>query len=101
MKNQDVEVEVKGYFDKVTHFYCENTKVYCYVNYQGRRTLKGWCSTDICRAFETFDEFIKYRNGDLKNCDLSGAMGLDIDFSKYVADDTTKLPIGEECKFGL
>lgn len=95
LKNQDVEVEVKGYFDKVTHFYCENTKVYCYVNYQGRRTLKGWCSTDICRAFETFDEFIKYRNGDLKNCDLSGAMGLDIDFSKYVADDTTKLPIGK------
>ncbi len=86
---------VNGYFDKATHFYCEETKVYRYYNYQGRKTLNQWRSIDVCRAFETFDEFIKYRNGNLKNCDLSGAIDLDVDFSKYKTDDTTKLPIKE------
>ena len=27
LKNQDVEIKVIGYFDKATHFYCEETKV--------------------------------------------------------------------------
>lgn len=31
----------------------------------------------------------------MKNCDLSGAIDLDVDFSKYKTDDTTKLPIKE------
>lgn len=95
LKNQDVEINVIGYFDKVTHFYCEKTQVYRYNNFQGRKTLNRWHSVDVCRAFETFDEFIRYRNGDLKNCDLSGAIDLDVDFSKYITDDTTKLPIKE------
>lgn len=95
LKNQDIEMTVIGYFDKVTHFYCEETKVYCYYNCQGRKTLNQWHSADVCRAFETFDEFIKHRNGNLKNCDLSEAIDLDVDFSKYTTDDTTKLPIGE------
>ena len=51
------------------------------------------CSVDVCRAFETFDEFIQYRDGDLRNCDLSEAIDLDVDFSQYTTDDTTKLPI--------
>ena len=95
LKNQDVEMTVIGYFDKVTHFYCEEIKVYRYDNCQGRKTLNQWRSVDVCRAFETFDEFIKHRNGNLKNCDLSGAIDLDVDFSKYMTDDTTKLPIRE------
>ncbi|MFQ7273467.1 MAG: metallophosphoesterase [Blautia producta] len=95
LKNQDVKIEVKGYFDKITHFYCEEMKVYCYENRQGRKLLNKWCSADVCQAFETFDEFIKYRNGDLTNCDLSEAIDLNIDFSKYTTDDTTKLPINK------
>lgn len=98
LKNQDVEITVEGYFDKVTHFYCEKTKVYRYYNNQGRKTLNRWRSVDVCRAFETFDEFIKYRNGNLENCDLSGAIDLNVDFSKYTTDDTTKLPIRENAK---
>ena len=35
LKNQDVEMTVVGYFDKVTHFYCEETQVYRYYNCQG------------------------------------------------------------------
>lgn len=98
LKNQNVEMIVEGYFDKATHFYCEETKVYRYYNNQGRKTLNHWCSVDVCRAFGTFDEFIKYRNGNLKNCDLSGAVDLNVDFSKYTTDDTTRLPIRENAK---
>lgn len=98
LKNQNVEITVEGYFDKVTHFYCEETKVYRYYNNQGRKTLNRWRNVDVCRAFETFDEFIKYRNGNLENCDLSGAIDLNVDFSKYTTDDTTKLPIRENAK---
>ena len=29
-------------------------------------TLNQRRSVEVCRAFETFDEFIKYRNGNLK-----------------------------------
>ena len=93
LKNKDVEIDVIGYFDKTTHFYCEETKAYRYCDRQGRKILNRWCSVDACRAFQTFDEFIKYRNGNLKNCDLSGAIDLDVDFSKYTTDSTTKLPI--------
>ena len=58
--------------------------------------MNQWRSVDVCRAFETFDEFVKYRKGNLKNCDLSEAIDLDVDFSKYTTDDTTKLPIRED-----
>ena len=95
LKNGDIETEVRGYFDKITHFYCEKTKVYRYENRQGRKKLDRRNSVDVCRAFETFDEFIKYRKGNLKNCDLSGAIDLNVDFSKYKTDETTKLPIGK------
>lgn len=95
LKNQNIEMTVIGYFDKVTHFYCEEIKVYRYYNCQGRKALNQWHSVNVCRAFETFDEFIKYRNGNLKNCDLSEAIDLDVDFSKYTTDNTTKLPIRE------
>mgnify|MGYP001779268632 FL=1 len=95
LKNQNIEMRVICYFDKATHFYCEATKVFRYYNCQGRKTLNQRRSVEVCRAFETFDEFIKYRNGNLKNCDLSGAIDLDVDFSKYATDDTTKLPIRE------
>ena len=55
--------------------------------------MNNFPRVNVCRAFETFDEFIKYRNGDLRNCDLSGDIELDVDFSKFTIDDTTKLPI--------
>lgn len=98
LENNDVEIVTESYFDKTTHFYCERTKAYCYINHRGRRVLNKSASAYMCRIFETFDEFIKYRNGDLKNCDLSGAIELDVDFSKYVTDDMTKLPLGKNAK---
>lgn len=96
LKNQDVEINVIGYFDKATHFYCEEKQVYRYNNCHGRKTLNQRCSVDVCRAFETFDEFVKYRRGNLENCDLSEAINLDVDFSKYSTNDKTKLPIKQD-----
>ena len=95
LKNKNIETEIYCYFDKVSHFYCEETKVYCYENRQGRRILNKLRGVTVCRAFETFEEFIKYRKGDLRNCDLSQDINLKVNFLKYIIDDTTKLPIGE------
>lgn len=96
LERRDFEVKTRGYFDLKTHFYCEEKKVYRYENCQGRKILNHWRSVDVCRAFETFDAFIEYRNGDLRNCDLSGAIDLNIDFSIYKTDDTTQFPLTEK-----
>ena len=45
------------------------------------------------QADESFDDFIRYRKGDLRNCDLSGILECDKDFSVYIVNETTKLPI--------
>ena len=91
LKKQDVKIAVISYFDKNTHYYCEETLIYRYRNCQGRTFLNYWYSIE--QTFETFNEFIEHRNGNLKNCDLSEAIDLDVDFSKYTTDGTTKLPI--------
>lgn len=98
LKNQDVEIKVDSYFDKLTHFYCEETKVYHHDSSQNGTILNLWNFISVCRAFETFDEFIKYKNGNLKNCNLSGSIKLNVDFSKYTIDDKTRLPLGKYAK---
>ena len=95
LKEGNVEVKVEAYFDVSTHFYCEEKQVYEYENHRGRRIRRKYPEIKVCRSFETFEEFIEYRNGDLRNCDLSKDYGLDTDFSKYKTDDTTKLPLHE------
>lgn len=95
LENQNIEKDIYYYFDKEIHFYIEETKVYSYENRQGRRCLNKLFGVTVRRAFETFEEFIEYRKGDLRNCNLSGDINLKVDFSKYIIDDTTKLPIRE------
>ncbi len=75
------------YFDKQTHFYCEE-----------RSSRFGPPLVILYRYFETFDEFVKYLEGDLKSCDLSAAFKLDVDFSKYETDEKTKVPIRKKDK---
>lgn len=75
-----------AFFDKDTHYFCEKVHMYKKSNMFYR--FPG----GIYRYFETFEEFINYRNGDLTNCDLSAALELDVDFSKYETDETTILP---------
>ena len=92
LKNGEVKFSKKAFYDTEKHYYCELT-CGCQDGYKYLPTTK------IYRYFETFDEFINYRKGDLTNCDLSGALECDADFSKYVIDETTKLPICTNTEF--
>lgn len=86
LKDGEIDFYSEALFDKETHYYCEKTK-----GYQKDNTY--FPITTIYRYFETFDEFVNYRNGDLTYCDLSDALECNADFSKYIVDETTKLPI--------
>lgn len=86
MKNGEIEFYSKAFFDKETHYFCEKIDGYYKGNAYSPRVT-------ICRYFESFDEFIVYRKGDLRNCDLSAMLECNEDFSKYIVDETTKLPI--------
>lgn len=86
LKAGEIEFHSHAFFDKTTHYYCEEI--------QGYQKSNKYCPiSTIYRYFETFEEFINYRKGDLTHCDLSVALELDVDFSKYTIDKTTKLPI--------
>ena len=93
--NHNVVTEARGYFDPQMHLYCDETSVYQYTNNRGRKVLyrlEG-CCVKVCRIFTSFNDFACFRNGDLRNCDLSAAIDLEIDTSKYQTDSTTKLPV--------
>ena len=92
LKNNAVETEIKGYFDTEIHFFCEEINIYQYVTHRGIRQLK-WRPVKIKHSFGTFEEFVKFRKGDLRNCDLSGAVDLEVETSSYLMDNTTRLPV--------
>ena len=85
LKNEEIQFHTKAFFDKKTHYFCEETKGYIKDNIYSPVVT-------ICRYFESFDEFIDYRKGDLTFCDLSAAYECDKEFSKYIVDESTKLP---------
>lgn len=80
-----IKFKTRCYFDHRSHYYCEET--------EGFEEGCRWASVSYQRYFETFEEFIKYKNGNLNGVDLSGAIKLDVDFSLYKMDETTKLPL--------
>lgn len=82
---EKIKFKTRCYFDDKSHYYCEETEGF----EDGRR----WASVSYQRYFETFEEFIKYKKGNLNGVDLSGAIKLDVDFSLYEMDETTKLPL--------
>lgn len=86
LKDGEIEFYSKAFFDEKTHYYCEATQGY-------QKDNKAFPITTIYRYFETFDEFIDYRKGDLTYCDLSGVLECHVDFLQYTIDETTKLPI--------
>ena len=86
LKNGEIEFSKKAFFDKATQYYCEEILGY-------QKGKKDISIAKIYRYFETFDEFIDYRKGDLRFCNLSEAFDYDVDFSNYITDETTKLPI--------
>lgn len=79
-----IQFKTSCYFDDKSHYYCEET--------EGFEDGLGWASVSYKKYFETFEEFIQYKNGSLKRVDLSSAIRLDVDFSLYETDETTKLP---------
>lgn len=80
LNSGDLFFNTRGFFDSKTHYFCEEISN---------------SMTQIYRYFETFEEFIKYRQGDLTNCDLSNAIHLELDLSNYKVNKTTKLPFNE------
>lgn len=87
VKNGEIEFYTHAFFDRTTHFYCEETWGYY------DKVLEKYQ-----RYFETFEEFIEYRKGDLRGCDLSKAINLEVDFSQYDMDESTKLPFTNKDK---
>ena len=86
LKDGEIEFHSQAFFDNKTHYYCEEICGY-------QKANNSSPITTIYRYFESFNEFIRYRKDDLRNCDLSGVLEYNEDFSKYTTDDTTKLPI--------
>lgn len=80
-----IEFDRRAFFDKKTHYYCEVIR--------GNSKDRRGPNAKIFRYFENFEEFADYRKGDLRHCDLSGALECNVDFSSYIIDETTKLPI--------
>ena len=81
LKNGEIEFQSRGYFDKVTQYYCEETS--------GYKDNEHFPIANIYRYFETFNDFVNYRGGNLKYCDLSGALECNSDFSGFIVDETT------------
>ncbi|MCQ2424668.1 MAG: metallophosphoesterase [Lachnospiraceae bacterium] len=76
---------VRGKFDPATHFFCEEIS-----EYSGNK----WVAT-FNRYFESFEDFATYRKGNLRHCDFSKCLeNMDnIDYSGYMIDETTVLPL--------
>lgn len=90
IKNGFIDKNVSAFFDEVSHYYCEK----CEYILQKEKTRRSEGKSRFCtyRFFETFEDFIKYRNNDLSNCDLTKAIKLNYDFTKCKINETTKLP---------
>lgn len=74
------------YFDKSTHYYVIKTEIYLKNNLNK-------AIVDLYKYFETFEEFAKYLENDISDCDLSNALSLKADFDKYKSNEKTRLPI--------
>lgn len=85
LKAGNIGFSTSSYFDPETHYYVVKIQSF----YKNNEQLY---IPPMCRYFETFEEFITYRNGDLSDCNLSSALKLNVDFSKYITNSGTVLP---------
>ena len=91
IKEANIEISESGYFSKLNHYYCN--KIFITECNENHKNLY----INIYNYFETFDEFIKFKNYDLRDCDLSSAVEIEIDCDNVNIDlKTTKLPIKEK-----
>lgn len=82
---------VRGKYDPATHFFYEETS-----EYSGNK----WIAT-FNRYFESLEDFASYRKGNLRHCDFSKCLGNmdNIDYSGYLIDETTILPLHSYHKY--
>ncbi len=89
LKQNRVTFKKSASFDPKSHYYCEDII--------GVKDGDNRISFRLNRYFETFDEFISYREGNLCSCDLKDDFGLErVDFTNYSTDSATMLPINLE-----
>lgn len=91
LQNNTITLQSKvAYFDETSHFYVEqsNYRVWDIKISQ----LNGLSHFETYKFFESFDEFIDYRKGNLTNTDLSGVIDLRCKLNDYKIDETTNLP---------
>lgn len=77
LENNEISFRERSYFDERTHFFCH--------------VING-----VSKYFETFEQLAEDLHNDLSNCNLSKALLPCVDFSKYITNDKTKLPISYE-----
>lgn len=86
-----IKIFTKCFYDKKTHYFCEqkigveDEKLLLLPSYSTYKSLYR-------RYFESFDNFVEYRNGDIRHSDFSDWLITDVDFSRYMIDESTKLP---------
>lgn len=85
LKNGRISFSPRAFFDKTTHYYCEETEGF-------EKDDPSFPIVKILRSFATFEEFVTYRKGDLTHCDLYHALECHKDLSKYTVDPSTTLP---------
>ena len=77
-------IAIRKGFSKETHFYYIDT-----FYYSSERLYDHICKHQYFRDFESFSAFLE---NDLSDCDLS-EINFDIDYSKYVFNERTRLPV--------
>ena len=78
-----IEFTTSAEYNEYTHFFVEEII--------GRNVETGGDITRVYRYFNSFEDFVKHRNGDLTNCNLRHVAGVDV--SMYKTNETTILPI--------
>lgn len=80
----------KGGFNKFINYYYTEIRMLQKKSVSGRNRIEE--VGKIYRFYEKFDEFAKARENDLRNCDISGDIKLEINTNDYLIDETTFLP---------
>ncbi len=93
IQDEEFEKTVRVYFDKATHFYCEECKYkYRYEDVPEELKKKDFFTY---RYFESIRELYDYRSGDFTSTDLTDDLNLEFNFERCKIDESTKLPYKE------
>ena len=87
LKNNKLHFYSHSYFDENTHLYCYHYKGYYDISKEHVPTV------EFHKYFDTFEKFASFKKFNLSYCDLSKAIIPNMDLSKYIIDEHTKLPI--------